>query len=313
MKTKIESTGRRPSRQPLREGMSSIQDDICSVLYDSTWVYGKMNNVTRGQQMVFGPLAVSVFPNGNVVAFSLRAAAEAKRALSRTYGHVTAAPTSDRQVQVLSVTESRRRPLREEDGFANFIVYSRAEGEDWYEPQVVVQDEAQAKAQAQALRDAGVKDVVVVAAPTNLPNSSAPRLQDPTTQFTKVKEYIDPLAANVIATRFKFQGLRESRRPLGNAALLTEAERRAMGLRPRRTIRESVSPQVARKMVAAWLAELGLPYTRLKARTVGFSDLARGDGVFVTVLGWKPNPLAGELEQRAKAAGFFVDFETMQG
>jgi hypothetical protein len=46
----------------------------------------------------------------------------------------------------------------------------------------------------------------------------------------------------------------------------------------------------AKKIIKEVLEKEGLTYTRLTARTVSFSDLGRGDIVFVTIHGWQPNP-----------------------
>lgn len=76
-----------------------------------------------------------------------------------------------------------------------------------------------------------------------------------------------------------------------------------------RMVTTGMSPSEAKKLVADRLRRLGIEYTRLSAKTIGFSDLARGDGLFVTIHGWKPNPAADEIKKMAKENGFFVQFD----
>ena len=68
------------------------------------------------------------------------------------------------------------------------------------------------------------------------------------------------------------------------------------------------TPGQAKKIVAEALARLGLPIHRLSAKTVGFTDLARGSKLFVTIHGWKPDPRAGDLERIGQQNGFIVSF-----
>ena len=63
----------------------------------------------------------------------------------------------------------------------------------------------------------------------------------------------------------------------------------------------------AKKIIREKLNQLGLQY-RLTAKTVSFSDLARGDCIFVKIHGWKPNPLWDELDKTAKQNGFCIEF-----
>jgi len=65
----------------------------------------------------------------------------------------------------------------------------------------------------------------------------------------------------------------------------------------------------AKKLLKAELDKRGLPYTKLTAKNVGFSDLARDECVFVTVHGWQPNPAASELEKLAKRDGYRITFK----
>ena len=43
----------------------------------------------------------------------------------------------------------------------------------------------------------------------------------------------------------------------------------------------------AKKLIKAELDALKIPYTKLTAKTVDFSDLARGACIFVTIHGWE--------------------------
>ncbi len=65
----------------------------------------------------------------------------------------------------------------------------------------------------------------------------------------------------------------------------------------------------AKRLISTELNERGLSYDKLTARTVSFTDLARGQAVFVTVHGWKPDPASGELKRLAKESGFRVRFK----
>ena len=63
----------------------------------------------------------------------------------------------------------------------------------------------------------------------------------------------------------------------------------------------------AKRIIREKLARHGLD-CRLTARTIGFSDLARADCIFVEVHDWQPGPLAfDELEFLAASHGFRVE------
>ena len=62
-----------------------------------------------------------------------------------------------------------------------------------------------------------------------------------------------------------------------------------------------------KKLVHAWLKELGLPDHRLTAKTWA-SPFGGPSRVAVTVHDWEPNDKALDLEVRAKVHGFFVHF-----
>jgi len=68
-----------------------------------------------------------------------------------------------------------------------------------------------------------------------------------------------------------------------------------------------MTPQHAKKIVRDWLTTKGLPYAKLTAHTVDFTDLARDQAIFVKVKGWQPNSLWNDLKSVAKANGFFVE------
>lgn len=72
--------------------------------------------------------------------------------------------------------------------------------------------------------------------------------------------------------------------------------------------RNPATPAFAKKIVQQKLSALKLPAYKLTARTIGFSDLARGQRVFVKIHGWKPDARARELEKVAMAHGFSIDF-----
>ena len=63
----------------------------------------------------------------------------------------------------------------------------------------------------------------------------------------------------------------------------------------------------AKQIMREALAARGLPDYRLTARTVYFTDLARGSGLFVKIHGWQPNPWWDELRAIAVEAGFRIE------
>lgn len=67
------------------------------------------------------------------------------------------------------------------------------------------------------------------------------------------------------------------------------------------------TPAQAKKMLAAFLDEHGLPYSGFKAKSVGFEG--RAVRLFVTVMGWKPQPTQA-VEDFAHAHGFYAQFNT---
>jgi hypothetical protein len=63
----------------------------------------------------------------------------------------------------------------------------------------------------------------------------------------------------------------------------------------------------AKKLLKAELQRLNVPFTKLTARTIGFSDLARCSCVFVTIHGWRPSPVFQAITTFAVEHGFRVD------
>lgn len=70
---------------------------------------------------------------------------------------------------------------------------------------------------------------------------------------------------------------------------------------------EKITPARAKKIMQAALEERELPYEKLTARTVNFTDLARGGCVFVKIHGWKPRPSWDHLKKVAKENGFCIE------
>ena len=68
-----------------------------------------------------------------------------------------------------------------------------------------------------------------------------------------------------------------------------------------------ITPNAAKKLIAEELTKRGMPFEKLKAKTVGFSDLARGSALFVQIYGAKPDPQYAEIKQLAKQNGFLIE------
>lgn len=62
----------------------------------------------------------------------------------------------------------------------------------------------------------------------------------------------------------------------------------------------------AKRIIRDELNRRKLPFTKLTARNVSFSDLARGERIFVKVHGWKPNPQWNDLKELARNNGFNI-------
>jgi hypothetical protein len=69
---------------------------------------------------------------------------------------------------------------------------------------------------------------------------------------------------------------------------------------------DAITPHKAKKLLAAELTAKGLPFTKLTARHVDFTDLARAMPLFVTIHGWEPNPAFDDLKRFAKQHGFYI-------
>ena len=68
-----------------------------------------------------------------------------------------------------------------------------------------------------------------------------------------------------------------------------------------------ITPHTAKKLLKSELDRLTLPYTKLTARTVSFTDLARENAVFVKIHGWQPNKLWNDLTNFAVKNGFRIE------
>lgn len=70
-----------------------------------------------------------------------------------------------------------------------------------------------------------------------------------------------------------------------------------------------ITIQEAKAIVREFLHKNAIGYERLTGKVVSFSDLARASRVFVTIHGWQPSPQAEALNQLAREAGFYVEYE----
>ena len=70
---------------------------------------------------------------------------------------------------------------------------------------------------------------------------------------------------------------------------------------------DSPTPHRAKAIIRAELERQGLIYTKLTARTVDFTDLARAKCVFVKIHGWQPNPVWDDLQALAVRHGFRIE------
>lgn len=68
-----------------------------------------------------------------------------------------------------------------------------------------------------------------------------------------------------------------------------------------------MTPNEAKKVIKNYLDTNSLPYTRLSAKIVGFSDLARNSAVFVTVHGWQPRKEWADVKALAWQNDFSVE------
>jgi hypothetical protein len=72
-------------------------------------------------------------------------------------------------------------------------------------------------------------------------------------------------------------------------------------------IDETITHHRAKQIIRGKLDELGVPFTKLTAKWVNFSDLARVRCMFVKIHGWKPNPAWSELRLLAVVKGFRLE------
>lgn len=68
-----------------------------------------------------------------------------------------------------------------------------------------------------------------------------------------------------------------------------------------------MTPNRAKALLKSELDRLGLPYTKLTAKTVNFLDLARADAILVRIVGWQPNPCFDDIKKFGKEHGFIVE------
>ncbi len=62
----------------------------------------------------------------------------------------------------------------------------------------------------------------------------------------------------------------------------------------------------AKKIVAGVLQEHGFS-NKLTARTISFTDLARGNKIFIKIHDWKPNSVWDEIKKKAGEYGFCIE------
>jgi hypothetical protein len=78
-------------------------------------------------------------------------------------------------------------------------------------------------------------------------------------------------------------------------------------LRGDREMEDEVVPaNKAKKIIKEALEARDLSYERLSSKVVSFSGFGYGSMRFVTIHGWKPNPVWKELEQIARENGFRI-------
>lgn len=70
---------------------------------------------------------------------------------------------------------------------------------------------------------------------------------------------------------------------------------------------DKMTPHKAKAIIRQKLRMLNLPPYYLTARTVSFSDLARGNKVWVAIHNWKPNPKWDDLNDIAHENGFRLE------
>lgn len=68
-----------------------------------------------------------------------------------------------------------------------------------------------------------------------------------------------------------------------------------------------MTPAQAKKITKEALDCRGMSHTRITAKTVSFSDLARASMIFVSVFGSTPSPCWKDVDSIARNAGFRVE------
>lgn len=63
----------------------------------------------------------------------------------------------------------------------------------------------------------------------------------------------------------------------------------------------------AKKIIKAELDKRKLPYSKLTARTISFTDLAREKCIFVKIHGWEPSKEWNDLKTVAVENGFRIE------
>jgi len=68
-----------------------------------------------------------------------------------------------------------------------------------------------------------------------------------------------------------------------------------------------MTPNEAKQILKKILDEKEMPYTKLTSRRVNFSDLARGEAIFVRIHGWTVTPKWHEIKI-LPYMGFYIEF-----
>lgn len=69
-----------------------------------------------------------------------------------------------------------------------------------------------------------------------------------------------------------------------------------------------MTPSKAKKLARQALEDAGVPFRRLRARTVSISDIARESAVFVTPVGARlPDPRISKAKAALKGSGAILD------
>lgn len=138
-------------------------------------------------------------------------------------------------------------------------------------------------------------------------------LQDKEKAFIKQIEFLkgmsasDALGTNRGGQLFRYEGwlkdVRQQMKILGGDKKVSIDDKQME--KPLKKM--EIKPRGAKKIIKAALEERGLSFEKLTARTASFSDLARGNCVFVKIHGWKPDSRWNELKELAKDNGFCLE------